>query len=286
MRDNLGLLLAKRAALSPRLEGLVEVELGRRFTFQALNGRANQTANLLLALGVRRGDRVALLLMNGAEFIETFFAAAKIGAIVVPLNWRLVADELAFILKDSGATVIVYGGQFRAVVDDLHGRGAAATSVRDWLHVGGDDTRADFARSYASLQAGAPADEPAIGAEGSDELYIMYTSGTTGLPKGAVHTHESALWASFTIGMTADVRYRDRYVVVLPLFHVGALTPLTGNVHRGATSLVMRAFDPVRLFETIAAEKVTVLLAVPAMLNFMLQVPNVERFDCSSRAGS
>jgi O-succinylbenzoate-CoA ligase len=279
MRENLGLLLAKRASLSPRLEGLVEVELGRRFTFAELNARANQTANTLLALGVRPGDRVALLLMNGAEFIESFFAVAKIGAIVVPLNWRLVADELAFILKDSGATVLVYGGEFRAPVAELEPRG---TAVRAWLHVGGDDTRDAFARSYAALQSDAPADEPAIGADGADDLYIMYTSGTTGLPKGAVHTHESALWASLTIGMTADVRYRDRYVIVLPLFHVGALTPLTGNVHRGVTSFVMRAFDPVRLFETVAAERVTVLLAVPAMLNFMLQVPDLERFDCSS----
>jgi O-succinylbenzoate-CoA ligase len=281
MRTNIGLLLSKRAALSPRLDALVEVELGRRFTFPELNARANRTAHLLAKLGVRKGDRVALLLMNGAEFIESFFAIAKMGAIVVPLNWRLVGDELAFILKDSGATVLVYGGEFRAVVADLHARGDTATAVRHWLHVGTADTAAPFARSYASLQADASDREPEIGAEGADELYIMYTSGTTGLPKGAVHTHDSALWASFTIGMTADVRYGDRYIIVLPLFHVGALTPMTGNVHRGITNVVMRAFDPVRLFETIAAERVTVLLAVPAMLNFMLQVPDVDRFDCS-----
>jgi acyl-CoA synthetase (AMP-forming)/AMP-acid ligase II len=110
----------------------------------------------------------------------------------------------------------------------------------------------------------------------------MYTSGTTGLPKGVVHTHDSVLWACFTVGFTADVRYRDRYAIVLPLFHVGALTPLLGNVHRGMTSILMRAFDPVRMYETIAREQVSVLLAVPAMLNFMLHVPDLATNDCSS----
>ena len=82
--------------------------------------------------------------------------------------------------------------------------------------------------------------------------------------------------------MTADVRFGDRYIIVLPLFHVGALTPATGNVHRGSTTILMRAFDPVRMFETIIEERVTTLLAVPAMLNFMLQVPGHERYDTST----
>ena len=282
MRNNVGLLLTKRAYLSPALEAVVEVERGRRFSFSELNARANRTAHALAALGVGAGDRVALLLMNGVEYVESFFAIAKLGAIVVPLNWRLVADELAFILRDSGATVLVFDPELKEVVADLHGRGADAIAVRDWIQTGGAGDALSFARPYDALQACAPAHEPAVGAGDEDPLYIMYTSGTTGLPKGAVHTHRSVLWASFTIGMTADVRYRDRYVVVLPLFHVGALTPLTGNVHRGMTTILMRAFDPRRMFETIERERATTLLAVPAMLNFMLQLPDAERYDCAS----
>ncbi len=287
MRNNVGLMLTKRASLSPRMEAIVEVEAGRRFTFAALNERANRTANALTALGVRKGDRVGLLLMNSVEFAEGFFALAKLGAIVVPLNCRLVADELAFILADSGATVLIYGGDFRgtvaALAEQARGGGAASKiAVREWLHVGAADTRDAFARSYDELRDAAPATEPEIGAADEDELYIMYTSGTTGLPKGAVHTHNSVLWACFTIGMTADVRYGDRYVVVLPLFHVGALTPLTGNVHRGVTTILLRAFDPARMFQTIQDERATILLAVPAMLNFMLQLPDRARYDCSS----
>jgi acyl-CoA synthetase (AMP-forming)/AMP-acid ligase II len=282
VRNNVGLLLSKRAALSPRVEALVEVERGRRFTYAELNARCNRAADVFRGLGVRPGERVALLLMNGVEFVESFFALAKLGAIIVPLNWRLVPDELAFILKDSGARVLVYDAEFQSCVRDLHERGSDATAVRDWIHVGGDDTRDPFAASWTTLHERASEAEPEVRAADDDPLYIMYTSGTTGLPKGAVHTHRSVFWASFTIGMTADVRYRDRYVIVLPLFHVGALTPATGNVHRGMTTILMRAFDPVRLFETIAKERVTTLLAVPAMLNFMLQVPGQERWDTST----
>ena len=282
MKNNIGLVLAKRAQLNRDLEAVIEVERERRFTYGQVNARANRIAHALQTLGVRKGDRVALLMMNGVEYFESFFAIAKIGAIVVPLNWRLVADELAFILKDSGATVAIYDGEFADVVADLHQRGAEDTAVTQWVHVGKADSRAAFAASYDALQDAASDAEPDPVAEEHDELYIMYTSGTTGLPKGAVHTHASALWACITSGATADVRYLDRYVVVLPLFHVGALTPLTGNVYKGATSVIMRAFDPTRLFATIEQEKITVLLAVPAMLNFMLLVPEIDTTDLST----
>ena len=273
MRNNVGLILAKRAHLSPGVEGFIEVESGRRFTYAELNGRCNRVANALRAEGVKKGDRVALLLMNSVEFFETFFAVAKIGAINVPLNWRLVPDELAFILKDSGSTVMIYGGEFVNAVADLQGRGPEGTDVGAWIQVGAADARAGFAKPYEAWTDAALPDEPEIGAEEDDELYIMYTSGTTGLPKGAVHTHDTAIWASHTINATADLRYRDRYIVALPMFHVGALSPLTANVHRGVTNHALRAFDPSRTWETIDREGITVMLAVPAMLNFMLQVP-------------
>jgi O-succinylbenzoate-CoA ligase len=281
VENNVGLFLSKRAHLSPGVEAWVEVESGRRFRYAELNARSNRTAALLRARGVRPGDRVALLLMNSAEFIESFFAIAKLGAINVPLNWRLVTPELAFILKDSGATTLIYAGEFARQVEELHALGGEGTSVREWIHVGAPETRAAFAQSYAELQDAASADEPEIGARGDAPLYIMYTSGTTGLPKGAVHTHDTSIWAAITIDTTADFRFRDRYLVALPLFHVGALTPCTVAVHKGVTSVVMRAFDPVRAWQAIEREKVTVALAVPAMLNFMYQVPDRDGYERS-----
>ena len=281
MRNNIGLFLTKRAEISPDLEGFVDVAQGNRYSFARLNARSNRIANVLNGLGVKKGDRVALLQMNCVEYLETFFAIAKIAAIAVPLNWRLVPDELEFILKDSGATVLLYGQDFTDSVVELHGRGPDATDVREWICVGGGDDRADFARDYGELTADASEEEPEIGGDGDDVLYIMYTSGTTGLPKGAVHTHNTALWACLTINATADVRYADRYLVALPLFHVGALTPITGNVHRGVTSVVVRAFDAAETWKLIESENITTMLAVPAMLNFMLQVPGHEKTDFS-----
>lgn len=267
MEHNIGLMLEKRAHLNPNLEGCVETESGRRFTYRELDQRCNRTANMLQSQGVKSGDRVALLMMNGVEFIDAFFACAKIGAVCVPLNWRLTADELSFILSDSGSSALIFSSDFAEVVEELKARGSDGTKVTRWISVG---ERLAFAEDYDVLQQAASDAPVAIGGSDDDILFIMYTSGTTGLPKGAVHTHNTTLWGSLTAMATSDSRQKDRYLLVLPLFHVGALNPLIACVHGGGTAVVMRGFDLDAMWTNIEAEKITTMLAVPAMLNFML----------------
>jgi acyl-CoA synthetase (AMP-forming)/AMP-acid ligase II len=277
MLNNVGHFLTKRAFRDPHLEAMVEPATGRRFTYSEWNRRSNRVAHTMQTLGVQPGDRVGVLLMNGIEFLETFFALGKIGAVCVPLNWRLVPDELEFILNDSGTSVLVYGTEFTATIDELHGR---ATTVREWVQLGGD-TRPPFAADYDELMAAASDAEPALVGGGDDLMFIMYTSGTTGLPKGVMHSHNTVAWSTITINATAEMRYQDRYLLALPFFHVGALSPCWCIVHRGCTGIIMRAFDPKAVWELVESEKVTTMLAVPAMLNFMLQVGKGDR-DVSS----
>ncbi|MEM7099881.1 MAG: long-chain-fatty-acid--CoA ligase [Pseudomonadota bacterium] len=281
MQNNLGLFLYKRAFLSPQLEGYVEGDGSFRLTYAELNASCNRIANAFVAAGIQKGERVGLLLMNSREFMESYFALAKIGAVVVPLNWRLVADELEFILKDSGTRRLIFGEEFLETVAQLHGRGDK-TDITQWLQVQGEQEVGYFAESYQSFRDAQPSSEPVVGASDEDMLYIMYTSGTTGLPKGVVHTHNTAIWGLMTIGATSEYQLDDRYLACLPMFHVGALTPLAVNVWRGATNVVMRSFDPIRAWELIEQEKITIGLAVPAMLNFMVQVDNFQRFDYST----
>lgn len=279
MLTNLGLFLAKRAQLNPKVEAIVEVERGRRFTYAELNARCNRIANVLRAKGVRKGDRLAFLMMNGVEYLESYLACAKLGAVMVPLNWRLVPDELEFILKDSGAVLMVFDTEFDEQAAALQGRDI---DVKTWIRNGPADSCPAWAEPYEALTQAASTDEPEVTASGDDLLFIMYTSGTTGLPKGVVHSHNTTAWASFTLNMTADYRPGDRYIQMLPLFHVGALTPATAIFHRGGTIVLMRAFDPSVAFEVIEREKVTIGLAVPAMLQFMWVSPKREECDSSS----
>ncbi len=277
MEHNLGLLLTKRAFLTPDREAYVDSHSGLRLTFADLSARATRLANALVDDGIEPGERVGLLLMNSAEFMEAYFALALAGAVVVPLNWRLVADELEFILSDSGTRRLVYGEEFVDTVAELHGRGER-TPVRQWLQVAGSRELAWSADAYETFRDAGSDAAIAPDARDDDMLYIMYTSGTTGLPKGVVHTHESAIWGILTIAATADYRDGDRYLAGLPMFHVGALTPLAVNVYRGATSVVMRSFDPTLAWQLIDRESITTGLMVPAMLNFMLQSGGAARF--------
>ena len=276
MYTRIGDLLERRAHLSPHQIGYID-ETGERLTFKQLDDRCNRIANAFVAKGIASGDRVALLLMNCSEFVELFFALGKIGCVVVPLNWRLVADELEFILKDSGATKLVYSDEFAETVTELHSRGDK-TDITEWLHV----TDADclpFSIDYREFRDGASAIKPTADVSLDDILYIMYTSGTTGLPKGVVHTHRTSFAGTQTIAATTYFREDDAFLSPLPMFHVGALTPLTLSIYRGIPAVVMRSFDPVSAWQMIDRERVTVGLLVPAMMNFMLQVPELERFN-------
>src|SRR6476469_5023189 len=135
---NVGSHLSKRAELNPGPEALVDDATGRRFTFSELDARADRTAHLLVGLGLTKGDRVAVLRPNGHALVETFYGAARAGLVVVVLNCRLVANELAFMLRDSGATVLVFDGEHDTAVADLRDRGGTddGTPVVHWVRVG------------------------------------------------------------------------------------------------------------------------------------------------------
>jgi len=278
MPHNIGQFITKRANLNPRTEALVDVTSGTRLTYPELNARTNRLANGLTDGGLTGGDRVATLLMNGPEFVETFFGAAKVGGVIVALNWRLVADELSFILTDAGAATLVFGTAFNEVVNELHERGTDGTHVTRWIHVGDAADRPAFAEGYEDMLSAASADEPTVTAGDDDLLFIMYTSGTTGLPKGVMHSHTTAMWSAITGNTTADTRFDDRYLICLPLFHVGALNPLLSIVNLGGTAVIMSEFDPVRIWELFDEERVTVTLAVPAMLQFMLLTYDADKY--------
>ncbi|MDG1412256.1 MAG: long-chain-fatty-acid--CoA ligase [Acidimicrobiales bacterium] len=282
MQNNIGRFITKRAELNPKTEAIVDITSGTRMTYPELNARVNKAGNALTDGGLHSGDRVATLLMNGPEFLETFFGAAKVGGVIVALNWRLVADELSFILTDSGASVMVFDSAFSQVVSELHERGTDGTQITRWIYVGDGADRPNFAEGYEDLLGAASNHEPDAETGDDDLLFIMYTSGTTGLPKGVMHSHNTALWSVITANSTADTRYDDRYLICLPLFHVGALNPMLSIANLGGTAVIMSEFDPVRIWEVFGEERVTVTLAVPAMLQFMLLTYNAESHDIST----
>ena len=174
MLNNLGLLLAKRAFLSSDADAYVEGDGSFRLSFSQLNASTNRLANALVADGIKKGERVGLLLMNSREFMEAYFAVAKVGAVVVPLNWRLVADELEFILKDSGTERLIYGDEFVETVADLHSRGDK-TDISQWLQVPGEQEMAYFSADYQAFR-------DAGGVEEHRWVVVMMTCCTSCIP--------------------------------------------------------------------------------------------------------
>lgn len=268
-RTNIGRFLAKRASLSPKKEALVLGDV--RLTWKQLNERSNRLAVAMAELGVTRGDRVALLALNEVEFFDLYFGLGKIGAILVPVNHRLAGPEIEYIVNDCQARVFIFGPEFTQV----------AESIRDRLPcehlVALADDAPDYARSYKSLVSGAPDAEPEIDAGGDDTLTILYTSGTTGRPKGAELTHDGYFGTSVTLRATfGDIG--EVLLMPLPLFHIGGLAPVPMCVHFGMKMVFQRAFDPKNFLELMGREKVTWFGSVPQILMFLRQVPDFDKY--------
>lgn len=279
MQINIGETLARRTKRMPEREALVETDTGRRFSYSQINHRTNQLVHALRGLGVAAGDRIGILLMNSSEFVETFFATAKLGATLVPLNWRLTPDELEFILKDSGTTTLIYGPEFLAQVTEIKSRGKK-TDIARYVQLGGET--ASFAKSFTALTEKQDGSEPALAGGGDDLLFIMYTSGTTGLPKGVMHSHMTVFWAISNMLATNETGLDETTLLSLPLFHVGALAPAFQSLYSAARLVITRMFDPVKSWEIIAEERVTNTLLVPAMLQAMKAVYDPAKHDASS----
>ncbi len=272
MKMNMGALLSNRAFLSPDLTACVEDQT--RYSFRDVNHRANQFAHYLSAIGLAAGDRIAVLSRNSEAVTTALFGGAKIGIVTVLLNWRLTASELDYILGDCGARLLLYESCFNDTVSKIRTSG----NLEFFVSVNGSSPDQDFNRI---LEKSSTAEPVHLGG-GTDPAIIMYTSGTTGKPKGAVISHDNVFWAS--VGLTHTLRwaYRDRYLLVAPLFHIGGLAPVFANVHVGCTSYYMPEFHPEKVWKTLEQEKIQFLMTVPLMLQAMLTVPDLGKLDLSS----
>jgi len=251
-------LLAKRAELSPGRIALEEVATGRSRSYVELDEGAGRAAALMAARGVREGDRVAILCRNRIEFFELLFGCARLGAILVPLNWRMPPAELDGLIADCEPSLIFHGGADAGAVSRL---AAAPPSVA----LDGDDS--EFAGAAAPLVGRRrwPAESC---------WYLLYTSGTTGRPKGVVYVYRMALANYVNIGACIDLRQADTTVSFLPLFHTAGI-----NLHAlptliaGGTVLLLEAFDAEALVGLLEARRIDTFFAVPTVYQALLDHP-------------
>lgn len=274
IKINIGEFMTRRAILTPEREGLVCEHIRRNFG--ELNERANRLANAMRGLGVGHGDRVALLALNEPEYYDLFFGLGKIGAILVPVNYRLAGPEIQYILSDSGAKVLVFSPEFTATVDSIR------KDIPAQVCIAIPEDPPEWAISYEKLIQNSSSQEPEIKGGDDDTLTILYTSGTTGKPKGAELTHAYYFWSSINLSTTLGLDIGDRGIIALPLFHIAALSNLPWGTHVGGKSVLLRSLDPKRFLELLGEEKITGFGAVPALLDFLKFVPDYEKYDWSS----
>ena len=273
--DLLSLHLAPSSRVGGDKTALVFQE--RRVGYRELDARASRVAHLLAARGVGVGERVAVLLYNCAEYFDLYFGCARRGAILVPINFRLAAPEVAAVLADAEPRLLVYGHEFQPLVDEIR---PCSPSVQHWMRLGGDAD--EYAPALAAMPATAPPRAPLAP---SDDLMILYSSGTTGRPKGAVWSHDNALWFAAIQVAEYGIERDDVTLIVCPLYNCGGLAEWSiPTLLRGGTCVILpsRGFSPRQLMETLARERVTVTLFLPVMLAEVLQLPDLASFDVSA----
>ncbi len=265
-----------RAQAAARPGDVAMVFEGRETTYGALDRRASQAANAFAAAGLKPGARIALIAKNTDTFFELMFGASKAGCVLVPVNWRLAPAEIAYIVNDSGAELLIVGDGFGEIAEGLL---TELPTVRTIIAFeGGHESWPD----YALWRDAQPDTAPARAAEPEDVVVQMYTSGTTGLPKGACITNLNVC-SELRLGYgVLGWRDDDVSLVVMPLFHIAGTVWGVYGLYAGVRNVVMRDVDPGLVLELIAGEGISMILLVPAVILFVLRHPNIGETDLSS----
>lgn len=251
-------------------EAIVTAE--RRWTWRELETDVASAASALEAFGLRKRDRIAILSSNSPEFIIASHAASRLGAIVVPVNTRLAPPELAHILEDSGSRLLAFSAGEAHLAEAAH----AAVGRAGLVSLGPSACHPDLlAGGYG---VGVHEDR----AEEQDDAFILYTSGTTGKPKGVLLDHHRAVWAAMAQIVSLGLRDGDRYLHLAPMYHSGGTTFLNATTLLGGTHIVVPKFDPCTVLETIERYRATWLFAVPTMYQQILRRYDAHSHDLTS----
>ena len=240
----------------------------REITWSVFDEKANRFANLLLSRGVKKGDKVAILLMNCLEWLPIYFGILKSGATAVPLNFRYTAEEIAYCVKQADVDILVFGPQFTGrveeIVDDIsHGRLL--------FYVGEDCTT--FAENYRELTANCPSSDPAIPLNEDEDAAIYFSSGTTGFPKAILHHHRSLTQAAEMEQNHHGQTHDDTFLCIPPLYHTGAKMHWFGSLISGSRAVLLRGVTPQSIFDAVSDEHCTIVwLLVPWVQDILLAI--------------
>ncbi|MFJ8256453.1 fatty acid--CoA ligase [Peribacillus asahii] len=260
----------------PNKEALYDVRRNRRFTFKEWNNQVDALARALKNEGVKKGDRVSTYLYNNEELATAFFACAKIGAVFNPINFRLMAEEVAYILQDAEPKVVLFEQSLESVVSALEER---FPTIAFWYI---DEDTPSYAANYHEKLSSAPnlvLDETVT----EDDWYaIMYTSGTTGRPKGVVHLHKEMVVQSDILSKAQKLDGDDIGLITAPMFHCAELhCAFLPRIQAGAKNVILHQFKPTMVLELVEKEKISKFFAAPTMWNMLLQ-EELSKYDLRS----
>ena len=276
---NLGQQLKVNAIKFPKTIALMDAD--RRYTFPQTNKRVNQLAHSLLSLGLAKGDKIAVLLENSIEIIETYIAAAKTGLVVVPINFRLVASEVEYIADNSDAKVFIVHDQFLSTVEPIKDRLTNISPV-NYIVVGSPQ---EGYREYEEFIRDGSIEEPVADVAPEDTWILIYTSGTTGKPKGVIRSHESHI--AFYLINAVDFGFNEHDIClnVMPLCHINSTFFTFTFTYIGASVYVhpAQSFKPEEILQIIAQEKITFISLIPTHYNLILNAPSeAKQYDVST----
>ena len=277
---NIGDWLYKRSRFSPDRPAILFDN--RTLTYTELNKRVNRLCHAMLEKGLKTGDRVGVLSRNCPEFIEVYFACAKTGLIFVPLNFRLAPVELAYQISDSNPNLLFFDLGLSPVVKKSESFVTAKTPI----YVGWGSENENGLPPYETFIAEKPGKEPSIPGDAvnwDSPQIIMYTSGTTGTPKGALLSHRKTLFNTLNAQIYFDLYSKDTMLLALPLFHSGALNIMAvPTLYVGGKIVLKARFEPEAFLKDIETERVTQAMVVSTMLNTLLKETRPEAFDLTS----